>query len=38
MSRLTSLTGLKTGFGADATLFSSIFGYAILKGFERSKV
>ncbi|KAH7140977.1 OPT oligopeptide transporter protein-domain-containing protein [Dactylonectria macrodidyma] len=30
--------GLKTGFGADATLFSSIFGYGILKALERSKL
>ncbi|GKT66738.1 oligopeptide transporter [Colletotrichum tofieldiae] len=30
--------GLKTGFGADATLFSSIFGFGILKFLERSKL
>ncbi|KAH6980729.1 OPT oligopeptide transporter protein-domain-containing protein [Ilyonectria sp. MPI-CAGE-AT-0026] len=30
--------GLKTGFGADATLFSSIFGFAICKGLEKSKI
>ncbi|KAH6664789.1 OPT oligopeptide transporter protein-domain-containing protein [Plectosphaerella plurivora] len=30
--------GLKTGFGADATLFASIFGFAICKGLEKSKI
>ncbi|KAJ4247104.1 hypothetical protein NW762_013242 [Fusarium torreyae] len=30
--------GLKTGFGADATLFSAIFGYAICKFLEKSKI
>ncbi|KAI8306509.1 putative metal-nicotianamine transporter YSL7 [Colletotrichum sp. SAR11_59] len=30
--------GLMTGFGADATLFASIFGYAICKALEKSKV
>ncbi|WYZ33756.1 hypothetical protein EsH8_I_000032 [Colletotrichum jinshuiense] len=30
--------GLKTGFGADATLFASIFGFGILKLLERSKL
>ncbi|GJD00762.1 oligopeptide transporter [Colletotrichum higginsianum] len=30
--------GLKTGFGADATLFASIFGFGILKFLERSKL
>lgn len=30
--------GLKTGFGADATMFSAIFGYAICKLLEKSKV
>ncbi|KAM5349266.1 hypothetical protein ACJ41O_005773 [Fusarium nematophilum] len=30
--------GLKTGFGADATLFSAIFGYGICKLLEKSKI
>ncbi|RTE73118.1 hypothetical protein BHE90_012469 [Fusarium euwallaceae] len=30
--------GLKSGFGADATLFSAIFGYAICKLLEKSKI
>ncbi|KAL5594883.1 hypothetical protein FOVSG1_008572 [Fusarium oxysporum f. sp. vasinfectum] len=30
--------GLKTGFGADATLFSTIFGYSICKLLESSKI
>ncbi|KAJ0362036.1 hypothetical protein COL154_006550 [Colletotrichum chrysophilum] len=30
--------GLMTGFGADATLFASIFGYAICKALEKSKI
>ncbi|RMZ83857.1 hypothetical protein DV737_g1511, partial [Chaetothyriales sp. CBS 132003] len=30
--------GLKAGFGADATLFSAIFGFIICKGLERSKI
>ncbi|KAI8652239.1 hypothetical protein NCS57_01287000 [Fusarium keratoplasticum] len=30
--------GLKSGFGADASLFSAIFGYAICKLLEKSKI
>ncbi|KAH6689760.1 OPT oligopeptide transporter protein-domain-containing protein [Plectosphaerella plurivora] len=30
--------GLKTGMGADATLFAAIFGFGILKLFEKSKL
>ncbi|KAJ3511580.1 hypothetical protein NM208_g15414 [Fusarium decemcellulare] len=30
--------GLKTGFGADATLFSAIFGYGVCKMLEKSKI
>ncbi|KAL2209889.1 OPT superfamily oligopeptide transporter [Sarocladium strictum] len=30
--------GLKAGFGADATLFSAIFGFIICKGLEKSRI